>query len=119
MDDQHGILMDVLNELRLALVRGSGREQVNEVLSRLIDFTRMHFRSEEQLMRQTGFPGLADHLVQHQSLLRLFREWAQRAQLGEELHTHSLLGSLRDGYMTHIGGCDQLYGPWMNERGVD
>ena len=52
MDDQHGILMDTMNELRLAAVRGSGREQVSEVLDRLIEFTRMHFWSEEQLLEQ-------------------------------------------------------------------
>ena len=61
MDDQHGILMDTLNELRLAAVRGSGREQVSEVLDRLIEFTRMHFWSEEQLLEQYGFPSLAEH----------------------------------------------------------
>ena len=47
MDDQHGILMDIMNELRQALVRGSGREQLSELLDRLIEFTRMHFWSEE------------------------------------------------------------------------
>ena len=30
MDDQHGVLMDTLNELRLALVHGRGRDQVSE-----------------------------------------------------------------------------------------
>ena len=33
MDDQHAILMDELNELRLAVVRGSGREQVASLSS--------------------------------------------------------------------------------------
>jgi len=36
MDDQHGILMDAMNELRLAVVHGCGREQVSELLDRLI-----------------------------------------------------------------------------------
>jgi hemerythrin len=119
MDDQHGILMDVMNELRLALVRGSGREQVSELLTRLISFTRMHFLSEEHLMEQTGFPGLADHRVLHQELLRLFRQWAERTQQGEDVRVRLLLCSMRDGYLAHIEGPDQQYGPWMNERGVD
>jgi len=33
MDDQHGILMDTINELRLALVHGGGRDQVSGFLS--------------------------------------------------------------------------------------
>jgi hemerythrin-like metal-binding protein len=115
MDEQHGILMDSMNELRLALVRGSGRDQVTRLLETLIEFTRMHFQSEEQLMEKTGFPGLPEHRSEHQRLLRLFRESALGAHLGEEVR----MRPLRDGYMAHIEGPDQQYGPWMNERGVD
>ncbi len=119
MDEQHGILMDSMNELRLALVGGSGRDLVTGLLERLIEFTRMHFQSEEQLMEKTGFPGLPEHRSEHQRLLRLFRESALGAQLGEEARMRPLLCSLRDGYLAHIEGPDQQYGPWMNARGVD
>ena len=118
MDDQHGILMDTMNELRLELVRGSGREPVSVLLDRLIEFTRMHFSSEEQLMEQTGFPHLAEHRAAHQRLLSLIRESAYRAQHGEEVQMRPLLCSLRDGYVEHIEGMDREYGPWLNEWGI-
>ena len=119
MDDQHGILMDTLNELRLATVRGLGREQINEVLDRLIEFTRMHFWSEEQLMDQNKFPGLAEHRSEHQQLLAQILQSSHRVQHGEMMQMRPLLGFLRDSYAEHIGGMDREYGPWMNERGVD
>jgi hemerythrin len=119
MDDQHGILMDAMNELRLALVRGRGHGEVSELVNRLIEFTRMHFWSEEQLMEQTEFPGLCEHRAEHERLLRQFRESARGAQQGEEVRMRPLLCSLRDGYLAHIEGLDQQYGPWMNERGVN
>ena len=118
LDDQHGILMDTMNELRQAVVRGAGREQVSEVLDRLIEFTRMHFATEERLLEQTGFPALAAHRVEHQRVLAQILEAAPRAQHGEEVHMHSLLIFLRDWYVTHIGSLDQEYGPWLNDRGV-
>jgi len=118
LDDQHGILMDTMNELRQAVVRGAGREQVSEVLDRLIEFTRMHFATEERLLEQTGFPALAAHRVEHQRVLAQILEAAHRAQHGEEVHMHSLLIFLRDWYVTHIGSLDQEYGPWLNDRGV-
>jgi len=119
MDDQHGILMDTLNELRLATVRGLGREQINEVLDRLIEFTRMHFWSEEQLMEQNKFPGLAEHRSEHQQLLAQILQSSHRVLHGEMMQMRPLLGFLRDSYAEHIGGMDREYGPWMNERGVD
>jgi hemerythrin len=118
MDDQHGILMDAMNELRLAVVHGCGREQVSELLDRLIEFTRMHFWSEEQLMEQSGFHGLAEHRAQHHSILAQMLQSAHRVQYGEGVELGSILCSLREGYIEHIEGLDQQYGPWLNERGV-
>jgi len=119
MDDQHGILMDTMNEVRLAVVCGRGREQLVELLERLIVFTRMHFGSEEQLMEQTGFPGLADHQARHRGMMQEMVEAAHRVQHEDQVPIHPLLCRLRDGYIEHIEGLDRQYGGWMNERGVN
>ena len=58
MDDQHGILMDTLNELRLCSSAGPTHRDVCLQLERLIEFTQMHFHSEEQFLLQQGFPGV-------------------------------------------------------------
>jgi hemerythrin len=118
MDDQHGILMDTTNELRLALVRGGGREQVSEILDRLIEFTRMHFWSEEKLMEDSAFPGLAEHRAEHHRLLAEMMQSAHCLQYGEAVQTRSLLCALRDGYLVHIDSVDRLYGPWLNAKGI-
>ena len=118
MDDQHGVLMDTLNEVRVALIHGSGREQISAGLSRLVEFTRMHFSSEERLLEQHGFPGVAEHRDAHQRLLGEIEGAALRAQHSDDLHLHSLLEFLRDWYMTHIEDLDSQYGVWLNERGI-
>jgi len=119
MDDQHGILMDTMNELRLATVRGSGREQVSEVLDRLIEFTRMHFCSEEQLLERHAFPGLIGHRAEHQRILAQILQSSHRVQHGEKMQMRPLLCFLRDTYAEHVEVMDREYGPWLNDRGVD
>jgi hemerythrin len=119
MDDQHGILMDTMNELRLAVVRGACQEQVSEVLDRLIEFTRMHFSSEEQLLGQYLFPGLATHRTEHQRILAQILHSSHRVQHGEPMQMRPLLCFLRECYAGHFEGMDQEYGLWLNERGVD
>lgn len=118
LDDQHGILMDTMNELQQAVTRGSGREMVSEIMDRLIEFSRMHFWSEEQLMEQTGFPELAAHRAEHHRILAEMLQTAHRVQYGDGVKIQPLLSLLRDTYIGHIEGADQEYGPWMNERGV-
>lgn len=56
MDDQHGILMDTLNELRSKLLHSADRHTISLQLERLIEFSQMHFQSEEQLLEREGFP---------------------------------------------------------------
>ena len=118
MDDQHGILMDTLNDLRLALVHGSGRDQVCDGLNRLIEFTRMHFSNEERLLEQTGYPGVAEHRDAHQRLLGQIEDAALRAQHNDEVHMRSLLLFLRDWFTMHVEDLDRQYGKWLNERGI-
>ena len=118
MDEQHAVLMETLNDIRLALVRGHGREQVSEALYRLIEFTRMHFASEEQLLVQQGFPGAAEHRDAHQKLLGQIEDAALRAHHHDELHMKAILVFLRDWYMSHIEGLDSRYGVWLNARGI-
>jgi hemerythrin len=119
MDNQHSILMDTVNELRLAVMHGLGQKQIDEVLDRLIEFTRMHFWSEEQLMEQYGFPDLAGHRAEHQHILDQALQSSHRVQHGEKMQMSSLLCFLSDSYAGHIEDVDREYGPWLNARGAD
>ncbi len=118
MDDQHGILMDTMNELRDDLLHGCNREQLDESLERLVDFTRKHFASEEHLLQAYNFPGLLEHRAAHQRLLSEIRKTVRRAENCDSLQVHPLLEFLRSWYMEHIESLDRQYGPWLNARGV-
>ena len=118
MDDQHGILMDTINDLRLAMTRGSDKEQIGALAKRLIEFTQMHFSSEEQLMEQSGFPGLAEHRAAHNELLDKLRNGAHSLLHSEDVRVKALFCSLHDGFMSHVETLDRQYGPWLNARGV-
>jgi hemerythrin len=69
-------------------------------------------------MEQSGFPGLAEHRAQHHSILAQMLQSAHRVQYGEGVELRPMLCSLRDGYIEHIEGLDQQYGPWLNQCGV-
>lgn len=118
MDDQHAILLDALNDLRLTLVHGGGREQMDDGLELLLGFTRMHFNSEEQLLETHHYPGLEDHREVHRLLLNQLAEAARRTTHRDEIQARTLLLFLRDWYFGHLEGMDREYGLWLNERGI-
>lgn len=118
MDDQHGILMDTMNDLRLTLMNGSSQERVDVQLEQLIDFTRLHFQSEERLLEQQGYPSLLAHRAAHASLLLRVREAIDHAQRHKNAESVSLLSHLRSLYLEHFEEFDRAYGSWLNDHGI-
>lgn len=118
MDDQHGILMDTLNDLRIMLLRGASHREVSLQLERLIDFTQMHFQSEEQLLQQQGFPELEGHCAAHHNLLSRLYVALEHVNREGDVHLSSLLEFLPSWYLEHVEKLDHPYGTWLNERGV-
>ena len=118
MDDQHGIIMDTMNDLRLMIVQGRERKVICEQMERLIAFTQMHFQSEEQLLELQQFPGLANHREAHHHLLTQIQASLEHTRHSEDVDVSALFHFLRSWYMDHIERLDQQYGPWLNARGV-
>jgi hemerythrin len=118
MDDQHGILMDTTNKLRLALMHGANQSQMDELNNRLAEFMRMHIWSEEQLMEQTGFPGLAEHRIEHEKSMSRLSNFAHGKWRNQHPGRCRPQDLLYDWQVEHTNGLDQEYGPWMNERGI-
>jgi hemerythrin len=118
MDDQHGILVDTLNEVRAQLLRGSAREQLSEHVERLIEFTRLHFGCEESLLERYGFPGLREHRAAHTQLLTEILQAGNFAENDEKTELHRLLSDLSSSYLQHIEALDRQYGTWLNDRGI-
>ncbi len=118
MDDQHGILVDTLNELRQQLVRGSGNGQLNEHMVRLIEFTSLHFGCEESLLERYEFPGLDEHRAAHQLLMSDIRQAGNCVENDEKTEFQRLLGLLSTSYLRHIEALDRQYGSWLNARGI-
>ena len=118
MDDQHGILMDALNELRVALLKGNDCRTVREMLSRVNELMRMHVESEERLLALHGFPGLEAHRAEHQRLLGRLAQFDIRFEQRQTAQVYELVEYLRKWFTTHTGVAGQKYGPWLQKCGV-
>jgi hemerythrin len=118
MDQQHGVLMDTLHDIRQAVMQGAGRERVTRELSRLLEFTRQHFLSEERLLEQMGFPALEHHREAHARLLKQLQSLLERAKHGNGAQMQAAAVAPREWFVDHIEQMDANYGEWLNERGI-
>jgi hemerythrin len=70
IDRQHEEIFFRFDSLLQAIRGGSSREEVGRTLAFLSDYIATHFRSEEDLMREAGFPSLTAHRAEHERFSR-------------------------------------------------
>ena len=118
MDDQHGILLDALNELRMALLQGTESRTVREMLARTVDLMRMHLESEDRLLTLHGFPGVAAHREEKQRLLGRLEQFNIRFEQRHTPAAYELVEFLRKWFTTHTSNDKRSYGQYLQSRGV-
>ncbi len=118
VDQQHQKLVAMVNALYEAMKDGSGQDVLGKVLNGLVDYTRTHFATEEALMNQFGYPGLATHKIEHDKLTAQVAELQAQFQAGKTALTLKVANFLKDWLSGHILGMDQQYAPFLKDKGV-
>ncbi|HEX4285111.1 MAG TPA: bacteriohemerythrin [Terracidiphilus sp.] len=113
VDAQHKLLIESLNELHSAVMRGEGRNVVGLSLRTFLAYTRNHHTSEEALMAKVGYPDLSGHRALHRELLGTIEGHLARLERGEGAVTSEFLHFLRDWLSNHIEKFDRAYVPWI------
>lgn len=116
LDDDHKKLIGLINRVHEVVERGGAREQVNAIVSELIDYTEYHFSREENMMEKAGYPALEDHKQLHAALVEKIKDYEQA--LNEDLSQFepmNLLEFLSRWLMQHILHEDRKYKPYMKE----
>jgi hemerythrin len=68
IDAQHRELIDKINNLLDAIETSKDKAVAVNTLDFLNDYVEYHFGEEEKLQKEAGYPGLEDHLKQHEAL---------------------------------------------------
>lgn len=65
LDRHHEQLFNMLNRAYEYVMSSREVESILPMIDELSDYTRYHFTTEEQYMREQGFPELAGHMEKH------------------------------------------------------
>ncbi|MCX7206612.1 MAG: bacteriohemerythrin [Proteobacteria bacterium] len=117
IDEQHKVLIDLLNELHDAIRLHHGSEASARILGRLADYTRTHFTVEESLMRILGYPDYDAHKQHHEDLIKQMNDLQARLEGGEAI-TFELMHFLRNWLTHHIIEGDKRYTEHFLSRGA-
>lgn len=114
MDDDHRVLIDLINQLASAEKIGN-RRIAESVLDELVNYTIDHFNREEQFLQETGypFPEQIAHKLQHASFAETIQDirWQYLHGFRPKINREVLL-FLRDWLSKHILVEDMKYAVW-------
>jgi len=118
IDEQHKVLVGLLNELHVAIIEHHGKNTSRAVLDRLAEYTRTHFLLEESLMRLTHFPGFEVHKRQHEELISQVQELQKKLDNENVTITFELLHFLKNWLVHHINESDKVLGAHVQNSGL-
>ena len=88
IDQQHQVLVNMLNRLNDAVNIKESREDIYRIIDEVIAYTHLHFAAEEQLMIHSGYTDVEFHKDKHRQLMQdALHLKGKLADLGEEMFT--------------------------------
>lgn len=107
IDSQHRRIVEYINSLYDASLTHN-RNDVEQVLQNLVDYTLSHFAFEESLMEEAGYPFINGHKRVHELFVKRINNFQQRFKIGDDI-TDELLAALKSWLINHIKSDDNDY----------
>ena len=114
VDDEHRMLVQVLNQLGEAMRSGKGTKVMSEILAQLIQYTQEHFKSEEKLMVESEYPKTKLHQAQHRQLVEKVVKFQQKFEKSGKRITREMMDFLTYWLKNHILVDDRTFADHYN-----
>jgi hemerythrin-like metal-binding protein len=118
LDQEHRRLFALVNELSETIGRTGKIEGHQKQKKELLDFARLHFKSEESLMEKHGYPRLETQRKDHHDLLERLERFAGAEERRTRPRAQTAVDYLKDWLIRHTLIEDLRYREFFEERGI-
>lgn len=118
IDEQHRKLVDMVNQLHGAMLKGEGKMVVGPILAELTAYTQYHFSTEEGLMQKYSYPSISSHRLEHQKFVQKVGDFKSQYDAGSIGLSNEVMHFLADWLKDHILGTDKKFAPFFNSKGL-
>jgi hemerythrin len=111
IDDQHKEMVDLVNDM---FHHASGNEEqeyeyFSKVIQKAVHYIKVHFATEEKIMRTIHFPGYAEHKRCHDCFILDVLENIRNFETEKHYTLFSFTKFLKEWVLSHIGIMDKQY----------
>jgi hemerythrin len=118
VDSQHQQLVQMINALHDAMAGGRSKEVMGELIDGLMQYTVIHFGTEEAYFDQFGYPQAEAHKEQHQHFVAQVGDFKQGFDENRLFLSIDVMNFLSEWLVEHIQGSDKAYAPFLKQNGV-
>ena len=118
IDKQHRELFRIINELHEAMKTGKAKNILDDIINRLIGYTKSHFKMEERLFALHNYPDTEKHLQEHENFVQKIGEFKEKFDKGNTSLSIEVVRFLSTWIENHITTVDQKYSEFLNSKGV-
>jgi hemerythrin-like metal-binding protein len=116
IDEQHKKLVGLVNAMYDAMHAGKGRDMIGTVIAEFVAYTDYHFKAEERLLRQNGYPEYNEHKAMHDNLSRKAHSIKVAFDNGNTPTAIEVMLLLTNWLNTHILEEDRKYKPFAGSK---
>ena len=107
IDEQHRGLITTINSLYYCIKEGQGNDIIKSILIMLGQYAKIHFKTEESLMEEAGYPEIKEHLIFHETFIK--KSKSLYSNVDNDSVTDEVLQFLRMWWLNHINKEDIKY----------
>lgn len=108
LDEQHRGIVSAINSLYYFIQNGDAAVAFEPTMDVLNYYTKLHFLTEEALLKAAGYPDIDAHVEIHHRLMDQVRSMAKG--YADEDQVRALLEFLKEWWIGHINNEDKQYG---------
>ncbi len=118
IDEEHKKLIDILNKAIIANEHNDNIEETKDMLNDMIEYTSMHFLTEETYMLKSKFPEYQSHRNEHLDFTNKIIMSYHDLISGDNQIANKVLDYLKQWLADHIQVTDKQYIDYFKKNGL-
>ena len=120
IDNQHKHIFELINRLYDSISNQKTYEEIDKVLSELVDYSKTHFKVEEDYFNQFNYINKDEHVVLHHYYIAkvatfIIEKYSEKTKFALSLE---VIDFLEDWWINHINFEDKKYTETFHQHGV-
>ena len=117
LDNEHLVQLGLVDAVIESVSSGEPETNVAQLLNQFVDYSELHFMSEQVLMRHHAYPGYEEHVRDHDAIIERLHQLRDDFDADTATLTAERASRLKGELMGHIRNRDAALYAYITEGG--